>query len=141
MSNPSSTLCADRLLLQRLRKSQSGTALYGDSQQAAEDLQEPSVYQTYENASQQRLIVVANRLPVSAVRERDGSWSLQVHPQNAAPPTQDSCAIAHLSTHTIDPRLQSFKSCESSAEVGLSSPACMPASLLGIVRFCDHCIQ
>ncbi|CAK0785345.1 Trehalose-6-P synthase/phosphatase complex synthase subunit [Coccomyxa viridis] len=68
----------DRLLLQRLRKSQSGTALYGDSQQAAEDLQEPSVYQTYENASQQRLIVVANRLPVSAVRERDGSWSLQV---------------------------------------------------------------
>ena len=75
-------LCADRLLLQRLRKSQSGTALYGDSQQAAEDLQEPSVYQTYENASQQRLIVVANRLPVSAVRERDGSWSLQVHAQN-----------------------------------------------------------
>ena len=80
----SSTLCADRLLLQRLRKSQSGTALYGDSQQAAEDLQEPSVYQTYENASQQRLIVVANRLPVSAVRERDGSWSLQVHAQKAA---------------------------------------------------------
>ena len=75
----SSTLCADRL-----RKSQSGTALYGDSQQAAEDLQEPSVYQTYENASQQRLIVVANRLPVSAVRERDGSWSLQVHAQKAA---------------------------------------------------------
>ena len=69
---------ADRLLLQRLRKSQSGTALYGDSQQAAEEFQEPSVYQTYESASQQRLIVVANRLPVSAVRERDGSWSLQV---------------------------------------------------------------
>ena len=37
------------------------------------------MYQTYESASQQRLIVVANRLPVSAVRERDGSWSLQVH--------------------------------------------------------------
>ena len=42
------------------------------------------MYQTYENASQQRLIVVANRLPVSAVRERDGSWSLQVHAQNGA---------------------------------------------------------
>ena len=84
--------CADRLLLQRLRKSQSGTALYGDSQQAADDFQEPSVYQTYENPSQQRLIVVANRLPVSAVRERDGSWSLQViaPPQLSCP---SSCTI------------------------------------------------
>ena len=90
---PFSTLCADRLLLQRLRKSQSGTALYGDSQQAAEDLQEPSVYQTYENASQQRLIVVANRLPVSAVRERDGSWSLQVHAHEGVPPMQESCSV------------------------------------------------
>lgn len=38
--------------------------------------------QTYESTSQQRLIVVANRLPVSAVRERDGSWSLQVGQPN-----------------------------------------------------------
>ncbi len=69
---------ADRLLLQRLRKSQSGTALYGESQQAAEELTEPSVYSVYEGTTTQRLIVVANRLPVSAVKERDGSWSLQV---------------------------------------------------------------
>ena len=71
--------CADRLLLQRLRKSQSGTALYGESQQAAEEPTEPSVYSVYEGTTSQRLIVVANRLPVSAVKERDGSWSLQVH--------------------------------------------------------------
>ncbi|BDA46931.1 probable alpha,alpha-trehalose-phosphate synthase [UDP-for [Coccomyxa sp. Obi] len=68
----------DRLLLQRLRKSQSGTALYGDAQQVVEDYTEPSVYSAYEGTTSQRLIVVANRLPVSAVRERDGSWSLQV---------------------------------------------------------------
>lgn len=70
---------ADRLLLQRLRKSQSGTALYGDAQQVVEDYTEPSVYSAYEGTTTQRLIVVANRLPVSAVRERDGSWSLQVY--------------------------------------------------------------
>ena len=43
-----------------------------------EDFTEPSVYSAYEGTTSQRLIVVANRLPVSAVRERDGSWSLQV---------------------------------------------------------------
>ncbi len=73
-------IAADRLLLQRLRKSQSGTALYGDAQQqVVEDYTEPSVYSAYEGTTSQRLIVVANRLPVSAVRERDGSWSLQVY--------------------------------------------------------------
>jgi hypothetical protein len=74
-------LFADRLLLQRLRKSQSGTALYGEAQQAAEEVTEPSVYSVYEGTATQRLIVVANRLPVSAVKERDGSWSLQVTEQ------------------------------------------------------------
>ncbi|KAK9822383.1 hypothetical protein WJX81_006174 [Elliptochloris bilobata] len=69
----------DRLLLQRLRKSQSGTALYGDAQVAAEEcIQEPSVYSTYEGAASQRLIVVANRLPVSAFKDSDGRWALQV---------------------------------------------------------------
>ena len=43
------------------------------------------MYQTYEHSSQQRLIVVANRLPVSAVRERDGSWSLQVRQSQGRP--------------------------------------------------------
>ena len=91
-----SSLHADRLLLQRLRKSQSGTALYGEGQaqaQAAvvEEFVKPSVYSAYEGAASQRLIVVANRLPVSAVRERDGSWSLQVRARLPACPTTPAC--------------------------------------------------
>lgn len=80
---------ADRLLLQRLRKSQSGTALYGDAQAAAEDREcaaEPSVYAAYEGAHSQRLIVVANRLPVSAFKDRDGRWALQARPRPRARP-------------------------------------------------------
>ncbi|KAK9830458.1 hypothetical protein WJX72_011880 [[Myrmecia] bisecta] len=70
----------DRLLLQRLRKSQSGTALYGDGQAAqAEEYQEPSVYTAFsESGAAQRLLVVANRLPVSAYKDKDGRWQLQV---------------------------------------------------------------
>ncbi len=68
---------ADRLLLQRLRKSQSGTALYGEAQ-AAEEAQEQSVYTANSAAGTARLLVVANRLPVSAVRDAAGNWQLQV---------------------------------------------------------------
>lgn len=67
----------DRLLLQRLRKSQSGTALYGEAQ-AAEEAQEQSVYTANSAAGTARLLVVANRLPVSAVRDAAGNWQLQV---------------------------------------------------------------
>ena len=70
-------LPADRLLLQRLRKSQSGTALYGEAQ-AAEEAQEQSVYTANSAAGTARLLVVANRLPVSAVRDAAGNWQLQV---------------------------------------------------------------
>ena len=48
-----------------------------------EEFIEPSVYSSYEEATSQRLIVVANRLPVSAVRERNGSWSLQARSTHA----------------------------------------------------------
>ena len=93
---------ADRLLLQRLRKSQSGTALYGDAQAAAEDREcaaEPSVYAAYEGAHSQRLIVVANRLPVSAFKDRDGRWALQARatrrPRPAALPARAGAGQAH----------------------------------------------
>lgn len=68
---------ADRLLLQRLRKSQSGTALYKQAQ-VAEEQQERSVCSSYDSGSSQRLLVVANRLPVSAYRDKEGRWQLQV---------------------------------------------------------------
>lgn len=35
------------------------------------------MYSAYEGASSQRLIVVANRLPVSAFKDSDGHWALQ----------------------------------------------------------------
>ena len=44
----------------------------------AEDYQEPSVYAEYDHAASQRLIVVANRLPVSAYKDKAGRWQLQV---------------------------------------------------------------
>lgn len=45
-----------------------------------EEVQEPSVYQSYTEKPEvrQRLIVVANRLPVSASRDKKGNWELQV---------------------------------------------------------------
>ncbi len=97
---------ADRLLLQRLRKSQSGTALYGDAQVAAEECaQEPSVYSAYEGAASQRLIVVANRLPVSAFKDRDGRWALQACPHSllqylpSTLPCGQGCYILHAGMH------------------------------------------
>ena len=75
-----SSVCArpaDRLLLQRLRKSQSGTALYKEAQ-VAEEVQERSAYSSVESGASQRLLVVANRLPVSAYRDKQGKWQLQV---------------------------------------------------------------
>jgi hypothetical protein len=71
------SLYADRLLLQRLRKSQSGTALYKEAQ-VAEEQQERSVYSSYDSGGSQRLLVVANRLPVSAYKDKQGRWQLQV---------------------------------------------------------------
>ena len=96
----------DRLLLQRLRKSQSGTALYGEGQQqqqqVVEEFIEPSVYSAYEGATSQRLIVVANRLPVSAVRERDG-WSLQVCPASCGGTPRHACyTLIRGSMHVLD---------------------------------------
>ncbi|KAL3135793.1 Trehalose-6-P synthase/phosphatase complex synthase subunit [Trebouxia sp. C0010 RCD-2024] len=67
----------DRLLLQRLRKSQSGTALYKEAQ-VAEEQQERSVHCSFDSGTSQRLLVVANRLPVSAYRDKQGKWQLQV---------------------------------------------------------------
>ncbi len=86
---------ADRLLLQRMRKSQSGTTLYGDSLvppplpppaeplhpavTAAAAAVDPVMYPTLEaGQSSQRLLVVANRLPVSAHKDREGSWQFEV---------------------------------------------------------------
>ena len=82
----STHLPADRLLLQRLRKSQSGTALYGDTPAALEDVQEPAGYQSYplhQGGFSHRLIVVANRLPVSATRGKSGAWELQARPHTS----------------------------------------------------------
>ncbi|PRW61035.1 Alpha,alpha-trehalose-phosphate synthase [UDP-forming] 1 isoform B [Chlorella sorokiniana] len=70
-----------RLLLQRLRKSQSTTVLYGEPEGAVEQLSlqdgGAGIFPQLESGSQ-RLIVVANRLPVSAYKDRSGRWQLQV---------------------------------------------------------------
>lgn len=74
----------DRLLLQRLRKSQSGTTLYGDGVAAAADAAAAAAARAVSSLApdgpSSRLIVVANRLPVSASRDPGGSgdWNLQV---------------------------------------------------------------
>ena len=73
----------DRLLLQRMRKSQSTTVLYGNEQSAGPEVagtvSEDSVhteglYPPMVDSGEQeaRLIVVANRLPVSAFKGKDG---------------------------------------------------------------------
>lgn len=74
---------ADRLLLQRLRKSQSTTILYGEQPDILEHLSlgqdTPSrIVSPFVESTSQRLIVVANRLPVSAFKDGDGKWRLQV---------------------------------------------------------------
>jgi hypothetical protein len=73
---------AGRLLLQRLRKSQSTTVLYGEPESALEQLQltegGSALFQQLDGGGSQRLIVVANRLPVSAYKDRGGRWQLQV---------------------------------------------------------------
>ncbi|WPT11748.1 Alpha,alpha-trehalose-phosphate synthase [UDP-forming] 1 [Picochlorum sp. SENEW3] len=72
----------DRLLLQRLRKSQSTTVLYGEPAELAERLREDAtaggLYPPVDGIGDQRLIVVANRLPVSAYKDSDGGWQLQI---------------------------------------------------------------
>ncbi|PSC73982.1 Alpha,alpha-trehalose-phosphate synthase [UDP-forming] 1 [Micractinium conductrix] len=71
-----------RLLMQRLRKSQSTTVLYGEPESALEQLSlhdgGNSFFPQLDGAGSQRLIVVANRLPVSAYKDRSGRWQLQV---------------------------------------------------------------
>lgn len=71
----------DRLLLQRLRKSQSTTVLYGEQPDLIERLQDTTaggLYPAIDGSTEHRLIVVANRLPVSAYKDVDGCWQLQV---------------------------------------------------------------
>ena len=74
----------DRLLLQRLRKSQSTTVLYGEQPPDLADQYHPQdpassgLYPPLDGHAQQRLIVIANRLPVSAYKDRDARWRLQV---------------------------------------------------------------
>jgi len=74
----------DRLLLQRLRKSQSTTVLYGEPSDIVERIREDSstaegLYPSLVDGSEeQRLIVVANRLPVSAYKDSNGQWQLQI---------------------------------------------------------------
>lgn len=71
-----------RLLLQRLRKSQSTTVLYGEPESALEQLSlhdgGSTLFPQLDGGGSQRLIVVANRLPVSAYKDRSGRWQLQV---------------------------------------------------------------
>ncbi|KAK9804133.1 hypothetical protein WJX73_003206 [Symbiochloris irregularis] len=67
----------DRLLAQRMRKSQSGSALNGEGEAAAEPGEAtPSPPAPEEEGP--RLIVVANRLPVSAGYASEGKWTLQL---------------------------------------------------------------
>ncbi|KAG7673541.1 hypothetical protein KSW81_006745 [Nannochloris sp. 'desiccata'] len=74
----------DRLLLQRLRKSQSTTVLYGEPAELLEQLHlgpdstAGGLYPPIDGHAGQRLLVVANRLPVSAYKDRDSKWRLQV---------------------------------------------------------------
>jgi trehalose 6-phosphate synthase/phosphatase len=74
----------DRLLLQRLRKSQSTNVLYGEPAELIEQLSlgpdstAGGLYPPIDGHAGQRLLVVANRLPVSAYKDRDSKWRLQV---------------------------------------------------------------
>lgn len=56
--------------------------LYGEPESALEQLQlqdgDGGLFPQLDGASTQRLIVVANRLPVSAYKDRSGRWQLQV---------------------------------------------------------------
>lgn len=73
---------ADRLLLQRMRKSQSTTVLYGEQTEVLETLvrheSTQGLYPAIQAEDSQRLIVVANRLPVSAYKDASGKWQLQI---------------------------------------------------------------
>ena len=74
---PAPCLSADRLLLQRLRKSQSTSGLYEDIDGL--QLSDTALpYPLVDGSAPQRLLVIANRLPVSAFKDRGGQWQLQV---------------------------------------------------------------
>lgn len=69
----------DRLLMQhRIRKTQSNPALFGDGDDLPPPRQEGLPRVPSLPHMQQRLIVVANRLPVNAVRQKGGGWRTQV---------------------------------------------------------------
>lgn len=117
--------CADRLLLQRLRKSQSGTALYKEAQ-VAEEQQERLLSQQNESEGSQRLLVVANRLPVSAYRDKDGRWQLQVE---HLPDEEVVCAHC---------RLAIALNCSPHALTSLPSMRPMQVATLGCVNGVKH---
>lgn len=84
-----------------MRRSHSNAALYADEteQMAAAIAAEESL-----EAERDRLILVANRLPVTAKREPDGTWNLQatssspLHPAALSPKQQPpSPPFIHLS--------------------------------------------
>uniref|UniRef100_A0A1D1ZTE0 alpha,alpha-trehalose-phosphate synthase (UDP-forming) n=1 Tax=Auxenochlorella protothecoides TaxID=3075 RepID=A0A1D1ZTE0_AUXPR len=106
----------DRLLLQRMRKSQSTTVLFGD-QPGVPGAESPGVHPRAGGAgappdfcaaaphpaladgrASQRLIVVANRLPVSAYRDPEGKWQLQV---SAGGLVSALMGVAHFQTKWI----------------------------------------
>lgn len=66
-----------------MRRSHSNAALYADEteQMAAAIAAEESL-----EAERDRLILVANRLPVTAKREPDGTWNLQATSPSPLPP-------------------------------------------------------
>ena len=60
-------------------KSQSGNFLNAEPSQSGDDVEDPETSEIPATRPS-RLIVIANRLPVSAVKDGQGDWTLQAWP-------------------------------------------------------------
>lgn len=90
--------------------------MYGDTPLASDELQEPSAYQPHvaNHSFSHRLIVVANRLPVIASKDKEGNWKLQARPH-----TSDTVYLPPISPHCLFANLP-----QKSNATSLSQPSC-----------------
>mmetsp|Transcript_6225 Transcript_6225/g.15802 ORF Transcript_6225/g.15802 Transcript_6225/m.15802 type:complete len:1099 (-) Transcript_6225:258-3554(-) len=76
LSTPSSSR-VDRILRARMRKTSSNNALYCEGEAEAEASVDPSIAHM-NGVEKQRLILIANRLPVTAEKLPNGQWNLEI---------------------------------------------------------------
>lgn len=95
---------ADRLLMQRLRRNKShqqmeDLSVSGSLPSGFASLRDAGLLESMPQLSAEgweRLVVVANRLPVTCSRDASGKWQLQVRRSTCTPQQQYRCSASSL---------------------------------------------